>query len=109
MTEVQIINAVGEQLAPVQGYKKYEDSSFTAEESPKILDIKTDLGRIGTSGYIACDGTGDILVEFSTNGTDYGDQFTLKDNEILDLEKFRINKIRITHSGSNSAYRVMVV
>ena len=87
----------------------YEDASFTAAESPVTLDANTDLERNGHDGYIICDGTGDILFEVSDNGTDFGGQHTLKKNEIFSLTGLDIDSIKITHSGTDSAYRVMVI
>lgn len=89
--------------------KKYEDADFTSGESPITLDVNTDLGKNGVDGYITCDGPGNILVEISDNGTDFGDQHTLKIEEVIDLRNINVDKIKITHSGTDSAYRIMVV
>ncbi len=87
--------------------KAYEDTSFVVGDSPVTLDINTDLGRNSRTGYIICDGAGDILVELSGDGTNYGTQFTMKDNEKVNLDGLSIDSIKITHS-SDSSYRVNV-
>jgi len=88
--------------------KAYEDASFVTGESPRELDVLTDLGREGHDGYIVNDGDGDIKVEFSDDGTAWGDQHTLKKDEWLPLFMLEIAKIRLTWVA-DSAYRIMVV
>ena len=90
---------------PQIDYKSYEDSSFVSGDSPVVLDIYTDIGRDIYNGEIYCDGDGDILIEHSYNGTGYGDQITLKKDEILDIKTIKVRKVRISHSGTDSAYR----
>jgi len=90
------------------GYEPYEDASFVAGDSPRILDVNTDLGRNGHDGYIIIDGAGDLLVEISSDGAAYGNQFTVTQDEITPLEGFDINKICLTHSGTDTAYRIMI-
>jgi hypothetical protein len=89
--------------------KTYEDDNFIAGDSPVVHDIFADLGHYPVSGYIICDGAGDILIQFSQDGTNYGDQITMKSGEKIDcLAACDVNKIKITHSSSDSAYRIMV-
>lgn len=85
----------------------YEDTSFVTGDSPVVLDVFTDIGRIGHTGYIVNDGAGNILVEISSNGSDYGGQHTLKVGEILNLDNLKIKKMRLTWV-SDSAYRVFI-
>ncbi len=79
-----------------------EDSNFLSGDSPVVITVAAALSE----GYVACDGTGSILVEIAPEGTSYGGQLTLKSDEALTLGGARINKIRITHSGTDSSYRV---
>ena len=97
-----VINAPGRTF-------KYEDTSFTSGDSPITLDVNTDLGRNAVDGYLAVDGTGDILVEISDDGASYGSQHTLKNGDVLDLSGLNVDSIRLTHSGTNSSYRILVV
>ena len=86
----------------------YEDTSFVTGDSPAVCSVETDLNRLGHAGYVAVDGFGGLLVEFSEDGTAYGGQHTLKSKEILDFENINISKIRLTFVA-NTAYRVFVV
>jgi len=86
----------------------YEDISFVTGDSPVVLDVNTDLSRNGRDGYIVVDGSGDVTVEISDDGTNYGGTHTLKEGEILKLKGADINRIRITWV-SNSAYRVLIL
>ena len=86
----------------------YEDPSFVTGDSPIVLDVNTDLGRNGRDGYIAVDGVGNITVEISDDGADYGGIHTVKAGEILELNGVDIDKIRITWV-SNSSYRVFII
>jgi hypothetical protein len=89
----------------------YEDSAFVSGSSPATLNVQSDLGRKGVDGYIVCDGSGSILVDVSRDGVTYpsGGQFTIKASEVFSLLRLNVSKIRITHSGTDSAYRVFVI
>ena len=89
--------------------KSYEDTSFVSGDSPATHAFYTDTGRNATDGWIKCDGPGDITVDFSANGLTYGDSFTVKNGEVIDVLRMSINKVRITHSGTDSAYRIFLI
>lgn len=74
----------------------YEDTNFTSGDSPAVLDIQTDLGRIATVGHFHNTGPGDILIEVSFNGSVYGGQYTLSGGEQMTFTDETIAKIRIT-------------
>lgn len=88
--------------------KEYEDTSFVTGESPRVLDVLTDLGRNAHDGYIVNDGDGDVKVEISDDGTSWGGQHTLKKDEWLPLFMLDIAKIRLTWVA-DCGYRIMVV
>jgi len=88
--------------------KTYEDTSFETGDSPKVLDIETDLTRTGREGYIINDGDGNFTVEFSADGTNYGSAATIKKDEQLNFSGLVISKIRLTWV-SDSAYRVFII
>jgi len=88
--------------------KEYEDTSFVTGESPRVLEVLTDLGRNGHDGYIVNDGAGDIKVEVSDDGTTYGGQHTLKKDEWIDFFMLDIAEIRLTWVA-DCGYRCMVV
>jgi hypothetical protein len=91
--------------------KSYEDTDFTAGDSPFVIDFNADTGRNSIDGWIICGGggNGDILIEISADGATYGDQFTMKNGENAILKGWDIDTIRITHSGTDSAYRVTLI
>lgn len=94
----------------VDKWQTFEDANFEAGDSPVVLDpYGESLHEYPlVEGYIANDGTGSILVECAQQGTDYGDQFTIKASEVVTLSGSRVGKIRITHSGSDASYRVVI-
>jgi len=85
----------------------YEDASFVTGDSPLVVDIATDLGRVGHAGEVINDGSGNILVEISADGSVYGGQHTLKWGDVLDLDNLKVSKIRLTWQ-QNSSYRIFV-
>lgn len=94
---------------PIQGLNKtYEDASFETGDSPVIHDFYTDTGRYAVGGWIICDGDGDIQVDISTNGVLYGDKFTMKLGESVDLARMDISRIRVTWV-SDSSYRILLI
>ena len=91
-----------------KNHKVYSDSVFTAGESPRILDVVTDLGRNAGGGEIANLGGGDLLVEIETDEGNFGDQFPVVAREIFNLDKLLvIRRIRLTHV-SDTSYRITV-
>ena len=78
-------------------------------DSPVVLDIESVLGVAGIEGHISVlnpVNNGNILVELSHDGINYGPQFTVFKLEIFSLTGLKVKKIRITHSGNNASYRV---
>lgn len=86
----------------------YEDSSFTSGDSPRVLAVQGDLGRLGIDGYIVNDGAGDIQFELSKDGTTYGAAHTLKKDDIVNLRHRQVSKIRLTWVA-DCGYRILVV
>jgi len=90
-------------------YYAANDENFISGDSPVVLDVYATLKTFGKFGSIKCpSSTGTILVEISTDGTTYQQQFVIDKYETFELIGIKINKIRITHSGTNSAYRIFV-
>lgn len=85
----------------------YEDVSFQEADSPLVLDVLTDLGRVGHEGYFLNDGTGNILLEISGDGVTYGGSNTLRWGEQLILANLNVGKIRLTWQ-EDSSFRAMV-
>lgn len=88
--------------------KFYEDTNFVTGDSPVTINVNNDLGRNATDGTLINDGPGNILVEISDNGTDFGDAITLTDCEPLQLKNFNVAKIRLAWI-SDSSYRILVI
>lgn len=86
----------------------FEDTSFVTGDSPVTLDANAALGRNATSGYIINDGAGNFTIAFSVDGSAFGDEITMKNNEILEFTNQSVDSIRITWV-SDSAYRASVI
>ncbi len=90
-----------------------EDTNFVVGDSPIEIDIfdKLTAGKSyrTAEGYIRCDGPGSIQIEIAETPASYGDALTLKSDEELTLSRSRVAVIKITHLGTDSAYRIVVV
>ena len=89
--------------------KTYEDTSFVVGDSPAVHDFFGDTARNSVDGYIICDGTGNISVDISRDGLTYDSAWTMKKGEVAILDHLTISKIRVTHSGTDSAYRINLI
>ena len=85
----------------------YEDTSFVTGDSPAVLDVFTDAGKIAHKGYICNDGPGAMKIEFSADGTTYGGQHTLYGGEEMIVDELSIKKVRFTYVDT-TAYRVLL-
>ena len=88
--------------------KSYEDTNFVTGSSPATHNFNNDTGRNSVDGWIVCDGDGDIQVDISRDGISYGNKMTMKSGEIIDLLRWKVNKIRVTWV-SDSAYRIVLL
>lgn len=86
----------------------YEDELFETGESPRTLDINTDLSKNGHDGYIMNDGPGKLKAQYSNDGVDFGGIHTIKPGEAQGLGKLDIAKIKLIWVA-NTAYRILVV
>lgn len=86
----------------------YEDDSFETGDSPRSLDVNTDLGRNAHDGYIMNDGPGKLKAQFSDDGVDFGGIHTIKSGEPMGLGKLDIDKIKLIWVA-DTAYRILVV
>ena len=97
-------------IAPADGnWQAFEDANFVVGDSPATLDVNDTLAMNGRDGYLVCDGTGSIQVEISKNGSTYGDAFTVKEGEVINFQGGDVDTIRITHLGTDSAYRALLL
>jgi hypothetical protein len=88
--------------------KFYEDTSFVTGDSPATLDFDADLGRAATKGTIINDGLGDFTIAFSSDGTNFGNEITVKEGDPFQFENISYRKLRITWVA-DSSYRVIVI
>jgi hypothetical protein len=105
-------NDKGNALFPTQGVNFVNEDTLTAGNSPITLAVSNGLAQTGNAarnagrGYLANDGTGDILVSVSVDGTNFWTDFTVKANEKLDLTGAEVNLLRLTHTGTDADFRV---
>lgn len=82
-----------------------EDASFVTGDSPATLDVNDAFGQNGNSFEVINDGPGDFTVSISNDGTAFGDEATVKQQEVYSIDDISVDKIRITWVA-NSAYRI---
>lgn len=87
----------------------WEDTSFTVGESPATIDINVALGHNATDVLIINDGPGEFDYSVSNDGSVFGDNITLKRREFKRYSEISIDSLRITHSGTDSAYRIEAI
>lgn len=104
-------NDAGLSIYPCSGKMVVSESTITAATSPVVVNVVGGLGGgiyRGNRGYIANDGAFSLLVEIALEGTNYMSQFTLTQGSNFDLTGMNISNIRLTRSGGDTAYRVLV-
>lgn len=86
-------------------YKSYSDTT-TADVT---IDAYTALGRFVSSGmFINDSATSSITLQFSVDGTTFGDSLVLKAGEKFDMTSFIIwKKVKLVYSGPG-VYRLIV-
>jgi hypothetical protein len=94
-------------------YKYYEDLDFTSSDSPVVLDLESDLTALATAGEQTANSlsfvnpsSNKVQFEISFDGSTYGDPIEVDGGGSARLNKSGIKKLRITHLGEDSAYRV---
>ncbi|MEE9386345.1 MAG: hypothetical protein V3V08_23270 [Nannocystaceae bacterium] len=97
--------------------KGYVDTNFTDADSPRVESVRDDLAATGIFDKVTliayCDGPGDIVVEFAerlvAGNPVYATQAgVLKEGEQVKLERVTVTHMRITHTGVDSAYRIVI-
>lgn len=86
----------------------FKDSSFTIDDSPRVLNANSALGMNATEFTVFNDGIGDIDVSLSRDGSSYSSEHTMKSGEVYGIDEINIHSIRLTHVA-DSSYRVIVV
>ena len=85
-----------------------EDTDFLTGESPAVLDVNAAYGKNGRSFEVINDGVGSFTVSISNDGTLFGNEVTVKQQEKYALDNISVDKIRITWVA-NSAYRIRAI
>lgn len=85
--------------------KYFEDTSFVTGDSPATLDLTAALGRNANGFLIINDGPGNFTYAFSIDGSNFGDEITMKNNEWKLYSNMSIDSVRITWVA-DSAFRV---
>jgi len=102
-------SAVTTSFSPLGVVNKAYEGTVTAGNSPVTIDFNLDAGRNAVDGWVNCDGDGDMQVSFSRDGVTYGDAWTMKKGENTGVRNFDIDSLKITHSGDDAAYRVVLI
>jgi len=89
--------------------KTYEDTLLVGV-SPLIIDFNTDAGRNSKEGWIAADGVNlAMTIAFSRDGVTFGDDWTIRSGELTNLANFDIDQLRLTHTGDDVPYRIVLI
>ena len=96
------------QKAVVDTPEVFEDTDFVTGDNPATLDCNAALGRNSTQFEIINDGPGNFTVSISNDGVAFGDEVTVKQQEIYAISNISVDTIRITWIR-DSAYRVRVI
>lgn len=79
---------------------------------PNTENIVTDpvqgLGRNAHTGYIICDGPGNLRVRLSNDGINFAPIITVIPNQLLDLDKEDIHTVTIDATINVTAYRLAI-
>ena len=101
-------------MASTNVYTVDENLDFTAADSPKVIDISTDLETISGNGEnqyanslgVSNTGKYDIKIEISMDGATYGEERTVISKAGIIINSAGIKKLRITHQGNDTGYQV---
>lgn len=106
------VDANGNQITVIEATNDtpevFEDDTFVVGDSPVSLDCNAALGRNASQFEIVNDGPGDFTVAISNDGSAFGDEATIKQQEVYAISNISVDTIRITHVA-DSAYRVRVI
>lgn len=83
------------------------NTNFTVTETFDINDV---LGRNATQFTVILDGLNAIDVSISNDGSSFGNEHRmLVKNETYPINGISVDSIRITHTGDDSAYRIVAL
>jgi hypothetical protein len=97
-------------FAPLGVVNKTYEGTLTTGISPLIIDFNADAGRNSKEGWITADGTSlEMSVAFSRDGSTFGDNWTMRSGENTNLANFDIDQLRLTWTGDDVPYRVVLI
>ncbi len=89
--------------------KAYEDDDFVVGETGRVLDIFADLNNtFARFAVLQVFGPGDLKIANSFDGSLYEDDFTFEGGQGLLMTDLRVKKLKLTHTGVDSGYRIWV-
>lgn len=91
-------------------YKYYTDT-LDSGTTTVTYDVETDLGRPGTTGYLANISSGTTLTAaFSVGDGAFGDEIVVRYGYILNLQTFiKFSSIRLTQDTGDATFDLVIV
>jgi len=103
-------SSVSVAFTPLSVVNKSYEATLTAAGSPFIIDFNSDAGRNSKEGWITADGTDvEMTVAFSRDGITFGDAWTIRSGENTNFQNFDIDQLRLTHTGDDVPYRIVLI
>jgi hypothetical protein len=97
-------------FAPLGVVNKSYEGTLVVGISPLIIDFNTDAGRNAKEGWVTCDGVAvEMSVAFSRDGITFGDNWTIRSGENTNFANFDLDQLRLTHTGDDVPYRVVLI
>ncbi len=88
----------------------FQDENFTAADSPVTLNINAALGEDATTAVLICDGPGDISVQISDDGVKFNTiPLLIRSQETITISSINLKLAKLTHTGSDSGYRLLAI
>jgi len=84
-----------------------EEGTIETAGTPVIIDIRASLGHNAHVGSIINNGPGILYVYLSSDGISYSDAIELNPNQLYDLTKEDVNKIKLDSDTSGNAYKIV--
>jgi hypothetical protein len=88
----------------IRALNKVYEATIAAGEA--VHSINDDFGYNGIQGWCVNDGDGAVKFSFSRDGTVYGDSYTLRPGEYMDLNGYDIHSIKIEFISVTASYRI---
>jgi len=103
-------SSVTASFAPLGVVNKSYEGTLVVGVSPLIIDFNADAGRNSKEGWVTCDGVGvEMTVAFSRDSITFGDAWTIRSGENTNLQNFDIDTLRLTHTGDDVPYRIVLI